>query len=118
MSWRCGGCCDAGGGTSPTALTETVFNASRVLALTDAGTIMSYNAAAAGVLTIPANVVVAFPAGTVVYFNNLGAGLLSFAAGTNVLHSPYNKIQLACQYAQAMLWCRGADVWQLEGNLA
>lgn len=106
--------------TAVNSLTENVITAAGyTLVLTDAGKVVSLSNASNQTLTIPANGTVAFPTGTVIYLNNLGAGLWTVAAAGGVtLGSPYSKVQLATQYAQATLWKRDTNTWQLEGNLA
>lgn len=86
--------------------------------LTDANAYVRFTNGGAVTFTIPPNSSVAFPVGTVIEFEQAGAGSLTVAAGVgvtiNVRGADYT---LAGQYAVGALRKVAADTWTLTGDL-
>lgn len=93
------------------------------LALTDAPAtslsqgIVSMNNAAANVLTVPLNSVVAFPVGTVIQVNQLGVGQTTIAATGGVTIRTAASLTARTQYSQLLLTKIGTDTWMLSGDM-
>lgn len=90
-----------------------------VLVLADEGKLVEMNVASANTLTVPPNSSVAFPVGSTVYVRQYGAGTSTITAGAGVtIRSRGSLIDLAGQYAEAVLTKRATDEWVLSGDIA
>jgi len=108
-----GGGGSSGGYSTMNAQTGAAYT----LVLADAGALVTMSNAAANTLTVPPNSAVAFPDGTRVDIGQDGAGQTTVAAGSGVTIRTPETLKLRKQWAKATLIKRGADTWDLEGNL-
>lgn len=96
----------------------SVKTADFTLALTDQGSVLLCESASPIVVTIPADLSVAFTNGARVDIVQYGAGAVSVAAASGVVfHSLDSGSQLSGQYAVASLVKTGVDTWLLVGNV-
>lgn len=92
---------------------------SYTLVLTDNTKIVEMNSASANNLTVPPNSSVAFAVGSSVYVRQYGAGLTTVVAGSGVtIRSRGGVLNMAGQYAEAVLTKRATDEWVLSGDIA
>jgi hypothetical protein len=89
-----------------------------ILALSDAGKLVTFNNAAAITLTIPTNAIVAFPTGTRIDLLQYGAGQVTVGGAGVTIRSSGSKLKLAGQYSGATLWKKGTNEWVLIGDIA
>ena len=114
----------ANSGTALTLTSTTVGinnqTDSYVLALTDAGKLVTMTKATANTLTVPKNSVVQFPIGTCIMVYQGGAGQTTIAPvdGTVTLHSAGAFLGLFAQYSTALLVKIATDTWSVSGDLA
>jgi hypothetical protein len=88
------------------------------LALSDEGALVRMNKATANTLTVPTNASVAFPIGTSVAVRQVGAGVTTLAAAGGVtINNPGTDLNMAKQFATALLVKVGTDEWDLIGGV-
>ncbi|PRH82640.1 hypothetical protein [Arenimonas caeni] len=90
---------------------------SYTLVLADAFKLVAMDNATANTVTVPPNSSVAFPLGTRIDLSQDGAGQTTIVADTGVTIRTPETLKLRKQRAKATLIKRGADTWDLEGNL-
>lgn len=99
-------------------LTQNTKTAAYTAVLTDAGTLVEFNATSAVAFTIPANASVAFPVGTTFAVRQYGAGQVTITAATGVvLRSRDGALKTAGPYAEATLTKRATDEWVVGGDV-
>jgi hypothetical protein len=77
-----------------------------------------FTSGSAVTFTVPPNSSVAFDVGTRLYFEQQGAGAVTVAEGAGVtVNSRADDLELAGQYAAAVLVKVGTDTWTLTGDL-
>lgn len=92
---------------------------SYTLVLGDSLKMVEMNAAGANNLTVPPNSSVAFPTGAIVYIRQYGAGTTTIVAGSGVtIRSRGGLLNMAGQYAEAVITKRATDEWVLSGDIA
>lgn len=90
---------------------------SRALALTDVASKLRVSSGSTVTLTVPANATVAFPVGSVIEVFRLGSGAVAFSAAGGVTVNAM-ALNIAAQYAGAVLHKVATNEWDLVGNLA
>lgn len=101
------------------ALTSIVsVDASKILALTDAGKLQICTHATTAInLTVPPNGDVAFPIGTVIPIKQNGAAAVAVVAGSGVTINPSTKLKINAQYESAVLVKEATDTWGFIGSI-
>jgi hypothetical protein len=104
----------------PVIALRDISGTAATLALDDAGTTLHCTSGSATTITVPLNSSVAFPLGSVVYVLRWGAGSVAIAAagGVTIRYLTGKGLNIAGQYAQAMLTKIGTDEWLLTGELS
>lgn len=92
--------------------------ANHTLEKVDAGKVLIFNNEDPLTVTIPLNSSVDFPIGTQIAFLRNGTGTVTFAAPSGVdIRSLDDAVEIAGQYASAVLLQIAVDEWQLIGSL-
>lgn len=102
-----------------TTLPRTQQAAGYTFTLADVGTVVECTDASAANFTIPPSSSVPWVIGHVLELARIGAGVPTIVAGVGVtIQSPGNKVTVGDQYGSVGLRYRGADTWQVIGDLA
>lgn len=102
------------------ALTEPVneqTGTSYTLQLSDAFKMVAMNNGSANAVTVPTNADVPFPVGTRIDLSQDGTGQTSVVADTGVTIRTPETLKIRKRYGKATIIKRGANTWDLEGNL-
>lgn len=103
--------------TAPALINHTTRTASYVLSLTDAGTVVEMDAAAAVTVTVPPNSAVAFAVGALVEVHQRGAGQVTIVAGAGVTLLTPRSLATRVRYSTIRLRKRATNEWVLSDDL-
>lgn len=96
----------------------TEKTASFTLAANEVESLLEYNSASAGTMTIPPDSGAVIAVGASVAVAQAGSGQLTVAPGSGVtVHSEGGRLKTAGQHAMASAIKVAANTWRLEGNL-
>lgn len=100
-------------GVSENLQTGTAYT----LQLTDAFVLVVMDNAADNTITVPPDSSVAWKAGTRIDLGQDGVGRTTVVAGAGVTIRTPETLRIRKQWGKAMLIRRGANLWDIEGNL-
>jgi hypothetical protein len=99
----------------PQGILQVTKVSSYTLVLGDAGDMIEMNVAGANTLTIPLGT---FVTGTQIGIRQIGAGTTTVACPGGTLNSRGGLVNLAGQWAEAVITLRAANSWVLAGDIA